>query len=75
VTPVALGEADAGIVYRTDVAGDVAVDAVDIPAASDIVAEYPIVAVTRTPAAQDFVAFVTGDDGRAALRDVGFGEP
>lgn len=70
---VALGEADAGIVYRTDVSGDL--DAVELPAECRISAEYPIVLVDDTPAARRFLAFVTGPDGARALTDAGFELP
>ncbi|BDZ42388.1 molybdate-binding protein [Paraoerskovia sediminicola] len=76
---VASGEADAGIVYGTDaaLAGD-SVEVVDTPEAASIVNHYPIAAVTGTDdlaLAGEFVAVVTGTDGREALRAAGFGTP
>ena len=79
LTKVRLGEADAGIVYRTDVAaaGDDA-DGVEIPADVNVVAEYPIV-VTRDAAdpaaARAFVDFVRSDAGQAVLASYGFASP
>jgi molybdate transport system substrate-binding protein len=73
---VALGEADAGIVYRTDiVANDEQLDEVLIPDALNITAEYPIVVVNDDPAARAFVEFVTGEPGRRALAAAGFELP
>ncbi len=79
VSKVTLGEADAGVVYRTDViaAGSKA-EGVDIPADVNVTASYPI-AVLKASAARaaavDFVDFVLGEEGRAILRDAGFGGP
>lgn len=79
LTKVSLGEADAGIVYETDVLGaDGDVDGIDIPAADNVVAHYPIAPLAEAPnevAADAFVAFVTGDDGQAILQEYGFGAP
>jgi molybdate transport system substrate-binding protein len=79
VTKVTTGEADAGIVYVTDVkaAGDKA-SGVDIPAAVNVVAKYPI-ASTKSSTHQEidaaFIAFVTGPEGQAILAMSGFGKP
>ena len=79
VTKVALGEADAGIVYRTDViaAGGTA-DGVAIPDDLNVVVEYPI-AVTNAASdaadAQTFITFVLGPAGQQILASYGFGEP
>ena len=71
---MSLGEADAGIVYRTDViAGGDAVTGVDIPADVNVTAEYPVVALTDNDVAAAFVAFVLSSDGRAILAKYGFG--
>src|SRR4051794_2663838 len=76
VTKVTLGEADAGIVYTTDViaAGDKA-EGIDIPAANNVIAKYPVV-VTKAAAnprgAAAFVDFVLGDQGQKILASHGF---
>src|SRR5699024_11133804 len=68
---VASGEADAGIVYRTDVLGsDGAVDGVELPEAADVVNAYPITAVAGSPnadVADQFVDFVLGAAGQNVL--------
>jgi molybdate transport system substrate-binding protein len=76
VSKVTLGEADAGIVYASDVlaAGDKA-QGVAIPDAQNVVAAYPIAVLknAKNPgAAAAFVAFVTGDEGQAILSTYGF---
>jgi len=70
---VALGEADAGLVYRTDI--DDRLDAVELPVDCQVEADYPILAVTDTDAARRFMAYVTGTAGNDALVDAGFGLP
>ena len=77
VTKVTAGEADAGIVYVTDVtaAGDAA-ESVEIPADINVLAEYPIAGVAASANAevgQAFMDFVLGDEGQAILTDHGFG--
>ncbi len=77
VTKVTLGEADAGIVYATDVlaAGD---DAAGVTIADDVNvrAEYPIATIDSAPAAaQDFIDFVLSPAGQAILGRYGFGAP
>ncbi len=78
---VALGEVDAGIVYRTDAATEYAagkVQVVSIPQGSNIVAEYPI-AVLRDAAnpvlAKEFARFLLGERAQAILKSYGFNRP
>lgn len=73
------GEADAGLVYVTDVrgAGD-DVGGVEVPEAAGVVNHYPIVALGEAAdsgLADEFVAFVRGPQGRSVLADAGFGAP
>jgi molybdate transport system substrate-binding protein len=79
VGKVALGEADAGFVYRTDVAPVASrVRAIAIPARAQptVVYELAIAAEPRDlEAAQDFVISVLGPDGRRELRAARFGLP
>lgn len=79
LTKVQLGEADAGIVYRTDVAAAAGqVTVVEIPAAFNVVAEYPIATVKQsknTAVAEAFVAFVRSSAGATILEKYGFGKP
>ena len=76
---VTSGEADAGIVYVTDAAAAGSrVITVPIPGSDKVVNAYPI-AVTRNAKnpqdAASFVAYVTGDKGRAVLTTNGFATP
>jgi molybdate transport system substrate-binding protein len=76
---VALGEADAGIVYVTDVisaAGRVA--GVDIPEQHQVVARYPVATLrdSRTGRVTSlFVEFLRGPDGQRVLGSFGFTRP
>jgi molybdate transport system substrate-binding protein len=79
VSKVTLGEADAGIVYATDVqaAGDKA-EGVVIPDDLNVIATYPIAetkAVANAPTAAAFVAFVASPAGQAILAKYGFSAP
>ena len=79
VTKVTAGEADAGIVYITDVtaAGDKA-EAVTIPSDINVVAQYPIASVkssTHADVDQAFIDFVLGPEGQAILAKYGFMAP
>lgn len=71
---ITLGEADAGIVYRTDAATAAdKVDVIAIPADLDVVAEYPIAALARAPqAAQTWVDYVRLPAGQQTLARFGF---
>ncbi|MCX2968095.1 MULTISPECIES: molybdate ABC transporter substrate-binding protein [Streptomyces] len=76
---VKLGEADAGLVYRTDaVAERDAVDAVEIPDARNTTARYPAATLNASrnaPAAAAFVAWLTGAEARRTLEAAGFQTP
>jgi molybdate transport system substrate-binding protein len=74
---VMLGEADAGIVYSSDVTGDQRsqVQIVEIADALNVTASYPIAPVTdsaQPDLAQAFVDFVLGPEGQAILERYGF---
>lgn len=76
---VTSGEADAGLVYVTDViaAGD-AVEGIEFPESSEAVNTYPIAVVKASKTAdvaQAFVDLVTGSEGQKVLADAGFGTP
>ncbi|WP_245827907.1 molybdate ABC transporter substrate-binding protein [Sinomonas mesophila] len=73
------GEADAGLVYVTDVRGaGGAVEGVAFPESAAAVNRYPIAALrgAREPElAREFAAFVAGAEARKVLEDAGFGAP
>lgn len=74
---VTSGEADAGLVYVTDVqaAGD-DVEGITFPESAGVVNTYPIAPVKGAgDLAQQFVEFVLGDTGQQVLADAGFGKP
>ena len=76
---VAVGEADAGFVYTTDVraaGGDV--EGIELPSELQRPIEYPAAVVReaeRGEEAQRFVELLRSPRGRAALRAAGFGLP
>ena len=74
---VTSGDADAGLVYVTDVsAAKGAVQGVDFPEAQQAATNYPIAVVRNAPQAQlaqQWVDTVTGAVGQEALRAAGFG--
>lgn len=76
VSKIELGEADAGIVYTTDVkAAGSKVTGVPIPDSVNVTATYPIVAVKGTKnsaLANAFIAYVLSSDGQATLEAFGF---
>lgn len=76
LTRVGLGEADAGLVYVTDIAADPEVEGVDIPEDVNVVATYPIAPIDGAPqAASDFVEFVLSEAGRQILSEYDFQLP
>lgn len=77
VTAVQLGEADAGIVYVTDVTPDVVgdIEMIDIPDDVNVIASYPIAVTTEAgepELARAFIDFVRSDAGQAILEAHGF---
>jgi len=75
LTKVQLGEADAGIVYVSDVsAASDEVILIQIPDAANIVATYPIAAVAGgdTILAHAFIGYVLSAEGQATLAALGF---
>lgn len=76
LTRVQLGEADAGIVYVSDVTEDVAGDVavIEIPDDVNILASYPIAPLDEgnQDLAAAFIAYVLGPDGQATLEEFGF---
>ncbi|MFN8176821.1 MAG: molybdate ABC transporter substrate-binding protein [bacterium] len=74
---VSLGEADAGIVYRTDVGSAKQVTVLEIPEPMNVVATYPIAVVLGSASddlATAFVELVLSEQGQAVLRKAGFEE-
>ncbi len=76
VSKVQLGEADAGIVYVTDVrAAGPKVTGVAIPDAQNVVASYPVAVVKGSPnatAAGGFIDYLLSRGGQALLESFGF---
>lgn len=73
---VALGEADAAVVYHSDVAtSEGRVHGVEIPDNQNTTLDYPLVTLTSTDAATAFAAYLTGAEGVAALTASGFLAP
>jgi molybdate transport system substrate-binding protein len=79
LTKVEQGEADAGLVYKTDaVAGGDKVKPIDVPTTNGNINQYPIAAMKdskHAQLAQDFVDLVLSSKGQQVLADAGFGKP
>lgn len=75
LSKVALGEADAGIVYHSDVVTGGQVDGVTIPDTQNVIADYPIAVLKSTQnqtGAVAFVDFVLSTEGQSILVAAGF---
>lgn len=77
VTKVALGEADVGFAYVSDITEELAgkVDKIEIPDEFNVIGEYPIAVMqeSKYPAeSQEFVNLVVSDEGKAVLEKYGF---
>lgn len=79
LSKVELGEADAGLVYETDVASAAGkVDSVDIPDEQNAVASYPAATLKTTEhsaAAEAFVKWLSTPEAQKILTDAGFQQP
>jgi molybdate transport system substrate-binding protein len=76
LTKVEAGDLDAGLVYHTDVlaAGD-EVEGVEVPEDVNVIAEYPLAALSASGNAEGaaaFVEFVLSDEGQSILESYGF---
>lgn len=75
VAKVQLGEADAGIVYTSDVVAAPDLKTVEIPTDLNIIAEYPIAKLSQSShadLADAFITFVLSDEGQSVLEKWGF---
>lgn len=79
LTKVSLGEADASLVYRTDVTSAKGkVKGIDFPEAQKAVNNYPIVTVAKAPEpelAKQFQSLVLSPTGQKTLTTYGFDKP
>jgi molybdate transport system substrate-binding protein len=79
VSKVAAGEADAGLVYRTDaIAAGGQVRSFPVPGSASQITTYPIVTLKQTGStslSEAFVDLVTGPTGQQVLAKAGFGPP
>lgn len=79
LSKVELGEADAGLVYKTDAATATGkVDAVEIPDAQNAIAAYPAATLKTSKsseAAAAFVAWLSTPEAQKILQDAGFQKP
>jgi molybdate transport system substrate-binding protein len=75
VAKVQLGEADAGIVYVSDVVAAPELKSIEIPADLNVIAKYPIAPLNKSENADlaaQFTAYVLSADGQAVLQKWGF---
>lgn len=77
VSKIALGEADAGFAYQSDISPELSeqVSKVEIPDQYNVVAEYPLgvlMEAENPDEASSFIEFVVSPEGRAVLEKYGF---
>lgn len=79
LTKVRLNEADAALVYKTDVKSAAGkVTGIDFPEAARAINDYPITTLAKAPQpdlANQFVQLVTSSQGMAVLTQAGFESP
>lgn len=72
---IQLGEGDAGIVYTSDSVAASGLTTIEIPAEVNVIAKYPIAALTRSShaeLAEAFVSYVLSAQGQVVLQKWGF---
>ena len=75
LTKVRLGEADAAVVYHSDVVGARgAVTGIPVPAEANQTLRYPLIWLNTKPTTTDFATYVS-TEGQNVLQDNGFGMP
>src|SRR5438309_6271029 len=75
LSKVALGEADAGIVYVSDIVTSGKVDGIAIPDVQNVIADYPIAklkSAQNAKGADDLITFLLSTKGQAILLGAGF---
>jgi len=75
LSKVALGEADAGIVYVSDIVTSGKVDGIAIPDDQNVIADYPIALLKKnldTAGAERFMQYLFSSQGQAILFGAGF---
>ncbi|WP_374970453.1 molybdate ABC transporter substrate-binding protein [Terrabacter sp. BE26] len=73
---VKLGEADAAVVYHSDVvAAKDSVTGVPIPSQLNTRLDYPVITLSDDAATRAFVAYVLSAQGRSTVQSFGFGAP
>lgn len=80
VARIVLDEADAGIVYRTDITPDIAerIEIIEFPPNTSPPAVYPIAPLlnsTNSELADEFIAYILSDEGQDILSSWGFCPP
>jgi molybdate transport system substrate-binding protein len=75
VAKVQLGEADAGIVYKSDAIAAPDLKSIEIPNELNVIAQYPLAPLSQSANADvagEFVAYVLSTEGQAILQKWGF---
>jgi molybdate transport system substrate-binding protein len=79
LTKVELGEADAGLVYKTDVkSAGAKVSGIDFPESAQAINDYPIAVLSKAPQAalaKEFTTLVTSAQGMRVMTTAGFEAP
>ena len=72
---VSLGEADAGIVYVSDIVSSGKVDGVAIPDGQNVIADYPIAklkSASNNQGADEFISYLLSPEGQSIITGAGF---